>query len=50
MSQVFWPLDADWYPGSIVGYDSETNKHQVGSLQFLYKKLPNHQSLECGVE
>ncbi|OWM70979.1 hypothetical protein CDL15_Pgr013160 [Punica granatum] len=27
--KVFWPLDADWYTGRIVGYDLETNKHHV---------------------
>lgn len=27
--KVFWPLDADWYTGSILGYDPDTNKHNV---------------------
>ncbi|KAK4778260.1 hypothetical protein SAY87_018447 [Trapa incisa] len=27
--KVFWPLDADWYTGSIVGYDLEICKHHV---------------------
>ncbi|XP_010522208.1 PREDICTED: histone-lysine N-methyltransferase ATX2 isoform X2 [Tarenaya hassleriana] len=27
--KVFWPLDADWYAGSIVGYNLETNRHRV---------------------
>ncbi|CAH2038811.1 unnamed protein product [Thlaspi arvense] len=25
---VFWPLDADWYPGSVIGYNEE-NKHHI---------------------
>jgi hypothetical protein len=27
--KVFWPLDAVWYPGSIVGYNVETKHHIV---------------------
>ncbi|KAI4334802.1 hypothetical protein L6164_013511 [Bauhinia variegata] len=27
--QVYWPLDLDWYTGSIEGYDSETKLHHV---------------------
>ncbi|GLT47147.1 hypothetical protein SLA2020_208610 [Shorea laevis] len=27
--KVFWPLDADWYMGRVVGYNSETNRHSV---------------------
>lgn len=27
--QVFWPLDADWYAGRVLGYNSETNRHHV---------------------
>ncbi|GMI70468.1 Arabidopsis TRITHORAX 1, SET DOMAIN PROTEIN 27 [Hibiscus trionum] len=27
--KVFWPLDADWYSGRVVGYNSETNRHNV---------------------
>ncbi|KAK4742943.1 hypothetical protein SAY87_000944 [Trapa incisa] len=27
--KVFWPLDVDWYTGSIVGYDLEIGKHHV---------------------
>ncbi|XP_039054780.1 histone-lysine N-methyltransferase ATX2-like [Hibiscus syriacus] len=27
--KVFWPLDADWYSGRVVGYNSETNRHHV---------------------
>ncbi|GAY48864.1 hypothetical protein CUMW_114940 [Citrus unshiu] len=26
---VYWPLDADWYSGCVVGYDSESNRHHV---------------------
>ncbi|XVF29329.1 hypothetical protein REPUB_Repub15cG0111300 [Reevesia pubescens] len=26
---VFWPLDADWYSGRVVGYNAETNRHHV---------------------
>ncbi|PPS11489.1 hypothetical protein GOBAR_AA09155 [Gossypium barbadense] len=26
---VFWPLDADWYLGRVVGYNLETNRHHV---------------------
>ncbi|KAE8718349.1 Histone-lysine N-methyltransferase ATX1 [Hibiscus syriacus] len=26
---VFWPLDADWYSGRVVGYNSESNRHHV---------------------
>uniref|UniRef100_A0A1J3GP59 Histone-lysine N-methyltransferase ATX2 n=1 Tax=Noccaea caerulescens TaxID=107243 RepID=A0A1J3GP59_NOCCA len=26
--KVFWPLDADWYPGSIIGYN-QVNKHHT---------------------
>ncbi|KAK6930634.1 SET domain, partial [Dillenia turbinata] len=28
-ASVFWPLDDDWYPGRVSGYNSETNRHQV---------------------
>lgn len=31
ISQVYWPLDADWYCGRVVGYDSETSRHHVCS-------------------
>lgn len=27
--QVYWPLDADWYSGRIVGYHPDTNQHHV---------------------
>lgn len=27
--KVFWPLDDDWYYGSVVGYNSETDRHHV---------------------
>ncbi|GKV37734.1 hypothetical protein SLEP1_g45729 [Rubroshorea leprosula] len=27
--KVFWPLDADWYMGRVVGYNSESNRHSV---------------------
>ncbi|KAL5781988.1 hypothetical protein ACOSP7_007017 [Xanthoceras sorbifolium] len=27
--KVYWPLDADWYSGYVVGYDSESNRHHV---------------------
>lgn len=27
--KVFWPLDADWYLGRVVGYNLETNRHHV---------------------
>lgn len=27
--KVFWPLDADWYEGRIIGYDFETGRHNV---------------------
>lgn len=27
--QVFWPLDADWYSGGVVGYNAETHRHRV---------------------
>ncbi|KAJ7979107.1 Histone-lysine N-methyltransferase [Quillaja saponaria] len=27
--KVYWPLDADWYSGCVVGYNSETSRHQV---------------------
>ncbi|KAG8060907.1 hypothetical protein GUJ93_ZPchr0002g25677 [Zizania palustris] len=27
--QVFWPLDDDWYKGSITGYNETTKKHSV---------------------
>ncbi|KAK2641715.1 hypothetical protein Ddye_023478 [Dipteronia dyeriana] len=27
--KVFWPLDGDWYSGHVVGYDLESNRHQV---------------------
>ncbi|KAL6863720.1 hypothetical protein ACP4OV_016623 [Aristida adscensionis] len=27
--KVFWPLDDDWYKGSITGYNEATNKHSV---------------------
>ncbi|XWS09310.1 hypothetical protein CRYUN_Cryun40dG0074500 [Craigia yunnanensis] len=26
---VFWPLDADWYSGRVVGYNVETNRHHL---------------------
>ncbi|XP_039045575.1 histone-lysine N-methyltransferase ATX2-like isoform X2 [Hibiscus syriacus] len=25
--KVFWPLDADWYSGRVVGYNSESKRH-----------------------
>lgn len=27
--KVFWPLDASWYSGHIMGYNSETGRHHV---------------------
>lgn len=27
--KVFWPLDADWYAGRVLGYNSETNRHHI---------------------
>ncbi|GAB2235555.1 hypothetical protein Droror1_Dr00025983 [Drosera rotundifolia] len=27
--KVYWPLDDDWYKGSVVGYDAESNRHNV---------------------
>ncbi|KAM1270596.1 hypothetical protein ACFX13_032479 [Malus domestica] len=27
--KVYWPLDADWYSGRIVGYNSDTNRHHI---------------------
>ncbi|XP_022150376.1 histone-lysine N-methyltransferase ATX2 isoform X2 [Momordica charantia] len=27
--KIYWPLDADWYSGRVVGYDSETNRHHI---------------------
>ncbi|GAB4858033.1 Mn(2+) transporter atx2 [Ancistrocladus abbreviatus] len=27
--KVYWPLDNDWYEGSVVGYDAESNRHNV---------------------
>ncbi|ESQ36336.1 hypothetical protein EUTSA_v10006646mg [Eutrema salsugineum] len=27
--KVFWPLDADWYPGSIIGYNAEKRRHII---------------------
>lgn len=27
--KVFWPLDADWFPGRICGYVTETGRHMV---------------------
>ncbi|CAN4090750.1 unnamed protein product [Withania somnifera] len=27
--KAYWPLDADWYTGRIVGYNSETGRHHV---------------------
>ncbi|GFQ04380.1 histone-lysine n-methyltransferase atx2 [Phtheirospermum japonicum] len=27
--KVYWPLDANWYSGHIVGYSSETGRHHV---------------------
>ncbi|KAM6566547.1 hypothetical protein CsatA_025675 [Cannabis sativa] len=27
--KVYWPLDADWYSGRIVGYQPDTNHHHV---------------------
>ncbi|KAL0322693.1 UNVERIFIED_CONTAM: histone H3-lysine(4) N-trimethyltransferase ATX1 [Sesamum angustifolium] len=27
--KVYWPLDATWYSGCIVGYNSETGRHRV---------------------
>ncbi|BBG93501.1 trithorax-like protein 2 [Prunus dulcis] len=29
MGRVYWPLDANSYSGRIVGYNSDTNRHQV---------------------
>ncbi|KAK8510354.1 hypothetical protein V6N12_011725 [Hibiscus sabdariffa] len=50
---VFWPLDADWYPGRVVGYNSETNRHHVeyedGDKEYLMlsnEKLKFHVSHE----
>ncbi|GAV58994.1 PWWP domain-containing protein/SET domain-containing protein/FYRN domain-containing protein/FYRC domain-containing protein/PHD_2 domain-containing protein/zf-HC5HC2H_2 domain-containing protein [Cephalotus follicularis] len=27
--KVYWPLDADWYSGRVVGYNLESNRHNV---------------------
>nr|XP_016509696.1 PREDICTED: uncharacterized protein LOC107827136 [Nicotiana tabacum] len=27
--KVYWPLDADWYSGRVIGYNSETGQHYV---------------------
>ncbi|XP_009802433.1 histone-lysine N-methyltransferase ATX2-like [Nicotiana sylvestris] len=27
--KVYWPLDADWYSGRVIGYNSETERHHV---------------------
>lgn len=27
--KVYWPLDDDWYSGSVIGYDPETKRHHV---------------------
>ncbi|TVU10902.1 hypothetical protein EJB05_44457 [Eragrostis curvula] len=27
--KVFWPLDSDWYKGSVTGYNEATKKHSV---------------------
>ncbi|XP_075512041.1 histone-lysine N-methyltransferase ATX2-like [Primulina tabacum] len=27
--KVYWPLDARWYPGSVLGYDLEARRHHV---------------------
>uniref|UniRef100_A0A2P2L8Y3 Histone-lysine N-methyltransferase ATX2 n=1 Tax=Rhizophora mucronata TaxID=61149 RepID=A0A2P2L8Y3_RHIMU len=27
--KVYWPLDADWYAGHVVGYKSKSNQHHV---------------------
>ncbi|CAK9167735.1 unnamed protein product [Ilex paraguariensis] len=27
--KVYWPLDADWYSGRIVGYDLATDRHHI---------------------
>ncbi|GLT65668.1 hypothetical protein SLA2020_380850 [Shorea laevis] len=27
--KVYWPLDADWYSGQVVGYNPEANRHHV---------------------
>ncbi|XP_050258287.1 histone-lysine N-methyltransferase ATX2 isoform X1 [Quercus robur] len=27
--KVYWPLDADWYSGRVVGYTPESNRHHV---------------------
>ncbi|XP_074322612.1 histone-lysine N-methyltransferase ATX2-like isoform X2 [Apium graveolens] len=27
--KVYWPLDDDWYTGSVVGYNAESEKHHV---------------------
>jgi hypothetical protein len=32
--QVFWPLDDDWYKGSITAYTEPTKKHSV-SIPYL---------------
>lgn len=29
LEQLFWPLDADWYSGLLVSYNSETSRHHV---------------------
>ncbi|KAL4376625.1 hypothetical protein GQ457_02G042800 [Hibiscus cannabinus] len=54
---VFWPLDADWYSGRVVGYNSETNRHNVeyedGDMEDLMisnEKLKfhvSHEEMEC---
>ncbi|KAK8636897.1 hypothetical protein V6N13_064332 [Hibiscus sabdariffa] len=56
-STVFWPLDADWYSGRVVGYNSETNRHNVEyedgdkeDLMLSNEKLKfhvSHEEMEC---
>ncbi|WRX20142.1 SET domain - like 10 [Theobroma cacao] len=54
---VFWPLDADWYSGRVVGYNAETNRHHVEyedgdeeDLILSIEKLKfhvSHEEMEC---
>ncbi|KAK6255362.1 hypothetical protein SCA6_016667 [Theobroma cacao] len=55
--KVFWPLDADWYSGRVVGYNAETNRHHVEyedgdeeDLILSIEKLKfhvSHEEMEC---
>lgn len=37
--QVYWPLDDDWYCGSVVGYNPETERHHVMIILSIYTSL-----------